>query len=137
MRCECFISAAILLECFARSSVIHSYQPQSAGGGGVSGGGAVFERENALYVFHEQGAFAYKQERTHKIPDHMMQKSVALHGVNELFAFTSEVGARDAAHVGLLFDTSRKSRETFAQKVGPCHVTDADVAGFIGIHRSE
>src|ERR1051326_24622 len=80
MRCECFISAAILLECFARSSVIHSYQPQSAGGGGVSGGGAVFERENALYVFHEQGAFAYKQERTHKIPDHMMQKSVALHG---------------------------------------------------------
>jgi len=80
-------------------SIFDADEKESAGGGGGFGGGAVTQLKDAAHVWHGEAAFADQEKSSNQIADHVMQKSVAAHGVNQFVGLALPLRLKDGADV--------------------------------------
>src|SRR6478735_10861772 len=80
-------------------SILHADQKQPAGGGGGCGGGAVTQFKNALDICDREAAFADHEKCPDKVAHHVVEKSVAAHGVDEFVGLALPLGVKDGADV--------------------------------------
>src|SRR5712671_5575742 len=80
-------------------SVFHVDQEESAGGRGGCGGGSVTQFENAANVGHGEAAFADQQKGPDQVAHHVMEKSAAAHGVDQLIVLTLPCGLEYGADI--------------------------------------
>src|ERR1019366_5232505 len=79
--------APAVVKCTAtqhRPLVLNTYEIQSTRGRSRTGRRPVPRLEDARYIFNLQRPLAYENERAHQVPHHVVQKSRAPNGVDQL-----------------------------------------------------
>jgi len=79
--------------------IFHAHEKKPAGGGRGCGGGAVTQFKNASDILDGKAAFTDHKKCSHEIAHHVVEKSVAAHGVDQFVGVALQLGEIDVADI--------------------------------------